>query len=295
MREPVSDYRDDRPALRQRIDALQAELKQARVRADRADQAERRASELEREVLALQGKLEALSPRPAQTPERSQWVMFAAFGTGMLALVGGWLVVSMRSTAPVERQIRVPPVTRADDSPPTPKPRPAPPPMEVSPSCQCGDDATDRVALAYRVGATMRMGGQATYMLSYALHRLGVAGERKETADGGAEPGLAAFPLVTGVQTVPPGRLEGGDVTLLLQCLPGRMVLAFEQRVSAWSLQKGDPLWSATLPAPVGSARNGPLRIACERLPEPPGEIVVIPHAAGKTRLNIDDGSQVGG
>lgn len=275
----MNDYRDDRQVLRQRAEELARELEQARARAASAERDAARAEELERQVDELQAQLSALR----HGRRRTFPVPFVLTGVAVVFAVGWTLVFRSREASGPAPQVTA--RATADPKPAsTPKRAPSTKPIEltVSETCRCVSGSGVTAALAYRAGAVMSLGGHATHMPSLALRVLGLASDRAAPLD---------IPLRVGPHSVPPAKVEGGDVRMLMACLSDRMVLAYEQRVSAWSIEDGQPLWSATLPAPVGTAQSGPLRFECDALPAETKGRVVIAHAGGKTTLNAEDGS----
>jgi hypothetical protein len=142
----------------------------------------------------------------------------------------------------------------------------------VSGSCHCPLASDQKVQLVYRANGSMSFGGNSTYFLNLAFRA-----------------GDLDMELAPGIDTVPPSKLEGGDTRLLSACTKERMVLAFGHRVTAWGLEDGKVAWSATLPAPVGQGKNGPLRIECEAL-DVKDEVIAIPHAGGVAKLSAKDG-----
>jgi hypothetical protein len=262
----VSDYRDDRGALRQRVEALEAELEKSQARV----------ADLETDLAKVRGSRDEPEPKPSALPvDKRHTQLLAGFGA-VAVLLGGLGIVAVLSPAKPtgarhEEQAAVKVAT------PLPKPASTPTvaPWVASSSCHCSGTDGESVALVYRAGGAMSFGGNSTYFLNAAFR----AGELD-------------MAIALGLDTVPPSKLEGGDTRLLLGCTQERMVLAFGHRVSAWGLGDGKVAWSATLPAPVGQGKNGPLRIECDAL-DVKDEVIAIPHAGGTAKLSVKDGSLV--
>ncbi|MCA9591486.1 MAG: hypothetical protein KC657_39595, partial [Myxococcales bacterium] len=256
----MADYRDDRAALHARVEQQESELEQLRAEAERLRARAVQADALEAEL----GKLQ----KPRRGPNM---VMVGALFAVALLFTGGivFTLVARSSAPPVAVAVAPSPVTI---TPPVPSPSPARGERAAGraiPSCSCEDGDGGRTTLAYEVGATMSFGTNATTYVSWGLVDAG--GKRVKLATGGS--------------LVPPNALAGGAVSMRLACPAGAMVVALDQRATAWSREDGRELWSASLPAPVGESRGGPLAPTCEKLAlDPKGNIIVI-HAGGRTVL----------
>lgn len=260
----MSDYRDDRAALHARLEQQQRELselrtenKKLRVRADHAD-------ELERQIARL-------GPQPAKGQGNPAIVLAAV--AAVMALGVGAGAFFMLSRAPAQVTVSAPVVA----APPpavtaTPPVEPATPRGFEALTCRC-----DGATLSYSPGATMSFGAATTHYVSWSL------------TGGSGEP----RPLATGPRTVPADKIEGGEVVFRVACTKEAMVLALDQRATAWSLADGHELWTSPLPSPVGKLRGGALTPKCEALTVDAAGNVVVPHAAGKTVLRGKDGELV--
>lgn len=264
----MSDYRDDRGAMRQRIEALEAELERATERNQDLEE------ELERARIEESEALEKSAKAPAATTSAQRQQIAALVAGGTLIVCVGMLLTTWdrgkRTVAPAVA--------------PTPKPSPVSspsliplPPRIGSGTCTCRDAKGRSVRLAYRHAAALSFGGNTTYALDVTL--------QSDTSDP---------ELVLGLDTVPPSKLEGGDSRFGMACGTDRMLLAFRQRASAWSLADGSLLWSVDLPGAggVGQGKNGQLRIECDVLATKDGA-VTIPRAEGALRLSLQDGSLI--
>lgn len=254
----MSDYRDDRPALRQRIEALEAELSRSQ---DRVAELEER---LRAPPVESKPKLGAF-----RKPPLPAIAIVGLVAVAMAAIIA--LTTSQsRVAAPIAAQPRQAPV-------PTPAKPPEPPPRTASVSCRCETEVKGSVVLMYRANGSMSMGGNSTYFLDAGLRVSGPSGERN-------------VELAPNRDTAPPSALEGGNDRLLLACLQDRIVLALGHRATAWAFEDGRQLWTATLPAPVGQQKNGPLSIECDPLEVKDG-VIEVPHPGGTTKLDPKVGS----
>lgn len=261
----MSDYRDDRGALRQRVEALEAELEKSQGRVADLE------TDLER-ALAKREEPKPVAPRVAMDKRRAQLVAVIGGAALVVGAIGIVLVLSLENTTRARRE----PEPAA--KPAVTAPKPVPPvlaPWLTSTSCQCAGEKDEQVRLLYRANGSMSFGGNRTYFLSMAFRI-----------------GALEMEIAPGIDTVPPSKLEGGDTKLLLACTREKMVLAFGHRVSAWRLDDGKVAWSATLPAPVGQGKNGPLSIECEALAVK-ADVIAIPYAGGVAKLSAKDGSVV--
>ena len=264
----MSDYRDDRAALHARVEQQENELEQLRVEVERLRARAGQADALEAELDKIR--------RHRQGPNVA--ALAAVGGLAATVLIGVVVTLTMNSTA---RPVVVdPPAT----PPPVDSTKPSPPPRPVGeaekagpraiPACSCQDGDAGSTTLTFEVGARMSFGSNATTYVSWGL---------VDAAGGRAR-------LETGGSLVPPGAVSAGAMSMRLACPKGALVLALDQRVTAWSTADGHELWSASLPAPVGDARGGPLAPTCEKLALDARGDVVIPHAGGRTVLRAADG-----
>lgn len=240
---------------------------------------QRRVADLESDLEAAQAKRDE-EKLPKHVLDKRNTQVVAIFGGAVIVLgaIGLWLVFSLENNS--RARLGVKPVATTIPTPqkPTPRQAPALAARVASDTCRCVRANDEKVSLVYRAKGSMSLGWNSGYFLDAGLRMSGASGER-ETA------------LITGLETVPPGKLEGGDVRFVLGCLDDRMVVALGHRVSAWALNDGRQLWSSTLPVPVGSVENGPLRVECDTAPVKEG-IVTFTHAGGATRMDAKDGSQ---
>jgi hypothetical protein len=264
---PVSDYRDDRGALRQRIEALEAELEKSQGRvADLETDLERERAERDKPKPKL---VQASTPLDKRRAQRVTMIVGAAVVVGA---IGAGLAISLESTTRARQE------DKPAAKPVVATPKPVPPvlaPWLTASSCRCAGEKDEGVELLYRANGAMSFGGNSTYFMNVALRT-----------------GELELQLAPGIDTVPPSKLEGGETKLLLACTKDKMVFAFGHRVSAWGMDDGKVAWSATLPAPVGQGKNGPLRIECETL-EVKDDVIAIPHAGVVTKLAAKDGTVV--
>jgi hypothetical protein len=263
----VSDYRDDRGALRQRVE----ELEEALERSERAN------SRLEADLEKARKPQPQPPPRPDEpkpakiheTP--SERLVLGLVSAGVI-LIGVFLVPKWLETKPPYKPPDTPPALPSLPLWPDIPSRPAPDPSAITrpsagapfteaPSCRC------------------EVGGAATTLAYRSL------GTSVEAAFGSAQP----IELRLGSETVPPDTLEPKTTEMLLACDSEHMMLAFGKRVTAWNRETGDAMWIATLPANVGSVRPGPLKLECVKLPVKNGFITLV-HAGVSTRLSMKDG-----
>jgi hypothetical protein len=269
----VSDYRDDRSAMRQRIEALEAELERATERNEDLEEDLRLLRLEESDALAETTKPHAGGSTSTSADKRQ--IAALVIGGATIICVGmaltTWDRDAQRATATAQPTPKNSPVPSQRATPTPVQPRVA------SATCRCLDAKGRSVRLAYRPSAVMSMGGNMTYSLDVALE-----------ADN-RDPEL---PLE--LDTVPPSELKGGDSRFAMACGADRMVLAFRQHATAWSLEDGTRLWSVSLPGAgaVGQGKNGPLRIECDTLESRDG-VVTIPRADGKARLALENGSPI--
>ena len=148
------DYRDERDALRGRVDNLEQDLQGAREQlarrepsgdAERLAELERQAAEARRLLERIEGEIQGLRPAPEAPPRKSSgssraglWLFGAA---SLAALLGVYVVRRTRLPPPVvaRRLPVVPPrepepvatLPAVPSPPPTPEAPPAPPPASV--------------------------------------------------------------------------------------------------------------------------------------------------------------------
>jgi hypothetical protein len=269
----VSDYRDDRQALRQRVDDLELELGEAKERAADRDALGARVEELEREKAKLEQRL---AGRPRVTLPVG---ILLAVAVGMIAMAAAGIIV-MRSSPP--RPPPPPPVpTSRKVAPPTRTPVSEPLWLESS-TCRCpGDENAPKVVLAFQEGGTLSFGGDVTRFVSWQLRVTSAGGDRRDVA------------LAADVETVPAQRVHGGQVELLMACSSESLVLAQGQRVSAWSVESGQQLWSHALGIPVGSAKSGSLSVRCTPLEQDGKKRIIVPQGSGRLLLDPTTGDEV--
>jgi hypothetical protein len=270
----LGDYRDDRQALRQRVEELEHTLAETERRAADRDALSDRVEELEREKTKLE---EELTGRPR--PTLPVGLLVTAAVSVLVALAGG--IAFMRS-APVPAPLPAhAPVPTPPTTPPAAKPLPPPPSWEASETCRCpGNAGVPRVVLAFEEGGTLSFGNDVTRFVSWKL----------QVSDAGGDPRHVA--LAVDVETVPAPRVQGGQLELLMACLPQSLVLAQGQRVSAWSLESGQQLWSHALGTPVGSARSGALAVRCSELKTDAKKRIVLPQGSGRVLLDPNTGDE---
>lgn len=261
----MSDYRDDRGALRQRVEALEAEL----------EKSQGRVADLERDLATVRAERDEPEPKPSALPVDKRAQLVVGFGVVAVLLAGLGIVATLSLEKTTGARHEEQPAVKVAAPLPRPAATPTVAPWVASSSCHCSGTDGENVALVYRAGGAMSFGGNSTYFLNAAFRT-----------------GELDMAIALGLDTVPPSKLEGGDTRLLLGCAKERMVLAFGHRVSAWGLGDGKVAWSTTLPAPVGQGKNGPLRIECEAL-DVKNEVIAIPHAGGTAKLSVKDGSLV--
>jgi hypothetical protein len=271
----VSDYRDDRGALRQRVE----ELEQALERSEQSNKELRGALRKAREP-----EQPPKVPKPHK-PLRYTNIPFVLVAAAIVASAGLFVTVMCdvadpaRYPEPARLDPRPDPPPESDDwgdrtrPIPTDDPRPSTPnqaPFADSRSCRCP-------------------GAGAPHTLAY----------RSSSGDGSAldvvEAMLRGTPtveLLLSSETVPPSALASKKTQLLMACSARNMVLAFGQRVTAWNLANGDAIWIATLPASVGRAEPGAFELECKQLKVTDGAIT-IEHEGGKTRLSLKDGERI--
>lgn len=267
----MGDYRDDRQALRQRVDELERTLAEAERRAADRDALRDRLEELEREKAKLE---EQLIGRPR--PVAPVGLLVAAAVSVLVALAGG--IAFMRSApVPAPLPVHAPPPGPAT----TPEPTPPPPSWEASATCRCpGSSSAPKVVLAFEEGGTLSFGNDVTRFVSWQLQVTEPGGEQRNVA------------LAADVETVPAPRVHGGQLELLMACRSESLVLALGQRVSAWSLESGQQLWSHALGTPVGSARSGPLAVRCSALKTDAKKRIVVPQGSGRVLLDPNTGDE---
>jgi len=269
----VTDYRDDRQALRQRVDDLERELEDAKERAADRDALGARIEELEREKAKLEGRL-AGRRRP-----NSLVFVFVAMAVTSLGVA---LVAIFLLRAPPKPPAPPPPIPMPRKVAPR-TPAPVPEPLwEESSTCRCpGDASAPAVVLAFQEGGTLSFGGDVTRFVSWQLQVTPAGGDRRDVA------------LAADVETVPAQRVHGGRVELLMACLPESLVLAQGQRVSAWSVESGQELWSHALGTPVGSAKSGELAVGCTALKQDAKKRLIVPQGSGRVLLDPATGDEV--
>ena len=279
----MSDYRDDRPALRDRIRVLEGELERTRGELSEAqaeiESLKERAAEADslfQENARLSVSLKKLE-RKKKGPQNPMKVMGPVMVVGIV-LAGGAVplmaLCSGRSSSKASTpKVALPPKAKAK---PTATPQPPPkPPATRSSSCRCpaGDAGAEQV-LTVAANGSMSFGGDRTYFAEFAMD--------DETT---------AVSLAAARETVPPSRVEGGKLHMLMACAADRVVFAQGQRITAWDLQTGDALWNTTLPEPVGSSVNGALSAECSAIAVKKGRVMV-PTPGGTLSVSLEDGSR---
>ncbi len=256
----MSDYRDDRPALRDRIRVLEQELERARTELEGLRERAAEAEELFRVNAKLTTDLEALRLRNKKklAPERKQ-ALFSLLGAVGIAGFGVFIyVASARKTPPSKPPRSTPKAAAAKGKAPRPKPSAKPVQATRSASCRCPKegDTPDRT-LTVTPNGEMSFGADRTHFAKFGFD-----------VDGD----VMSVAMSAGRETVPPSRVEGGELRMLMACAPDRVVFAQGQHITAWSWETGDVLWNTTLPEPVGSSKNGPLSAECTPMRDREGQ-----------------------
>ncbi len=133
-----------------------------------------------------------------------------------------------------------------------------------------------------------------------ALHHLGsntsitAGGTRHEHLLGFAVfAGGAPVVLATTLDTAPPASLIGGRMGVGVACSAGKLVVASQGAVTAWSLTDWTALWSTPLDGtfPRGQAEEGGLSLNCATIHEKRGVLVIEREGDRPLRVQVSDGS----
>jgi len=257
----VSEYRDDRAALRERIAELERELEKARKEAQRPQR-------------KLSGTVTP-GDRLLQ-----YWFILVSFAVAFGLFFGS-------------RCSRDAPVAATDPpEPPSPTLSPVtepptaerPPVWELSTTCRCPPgEGRPGFVLAYAARDSINGGFSVAHFVDWALR-----------FDAPTTASRREVPLsADDVRTVPGERLLGGSAELMFACLPDRVVFALGRRVTAWSTDDGRELWTSALPADVGATEIAKVKVECQRLEVDTKLRIKFPHSRGATRLEGVDGSEV--
>jgi hypothetical protein len=161
----------------------------------------------------------------------------------------------------------------------TPKPKPSAKPIQATRSASCRCPAKDGIpdrTLTVTPNGEMSFGADRTHFAKFGFD-----------VDGD----VMSVAMSAGRETVPPSRVEGGELRMLMACAPDRIVFAQGQHINAWSWETGRMLWSTTLPEPVGSSKNGPLSAECTPMEIKKGTLQV-PTAGGIVAVALADGAR---
>ncbi|HMR04633.1 MAG TPA: hypothetical protein PKA88_02630 [Polyangiaceae bacterium] len=275
----MSDYRDDRAALRERVRSLETELEIAQSEQERLRKREQEAQELLQENARLMKECEALKLEAKVSPLARQRPLFIA-GVVVSILIAGVVVAALADTA--ERPKRT---TLARLPPVPPEAGPKPVPTRTTPiaavrskSCRCAaeGDLPTRI-LTLTPGGEMSFGENRTHFAKFGFD---VEGE------------VMSVSMDVGRETVPPSRVEGGMLHMLMACIDDRVVFAQGQRITAWAWETGRVLWNTTLPEPVGNSENGALAAECTPMEIKQGYLQ-LPTPGGVVPVALADGARM--
>jgi hypothetical protein len=99
--------------------------------------------------------------------------------------------------------------------------------------------------------------------------------------------------LSLGDATAPPASISGPALSLGLGCDSERVIVAWNDRVTAWSADDGRALWTASLDRPLRARRvdsSSGLGVRCRSLSVRKTQVTVPIEGKKKARIRLSDG-----